>query len=87
MGQVVALNRMVVQHILPHFIKNIPISGTLWISSSIHHITLEMKYKGSRSGGPHREPTRDPKTVEGQLGYGTKEDETKSKSTSQENGI
>jgi hypothetical protein len=63
---------MVLQHILPNFIKNVQIYDTLWISSSIHHITLEREYKGSSSGGPHREPTRGPKIVEGQLGYGTK---------------
>jgi hypothetical protein len=55
MGQVVSLDIKVVQHILPYFIKNVPISGTLWISSSIHYITLEREYKGSNNGGPHRE--------------------------------
>jgi hypothetical protein len=65
MGQVVSLSRMVVQHILPNFIKNVPIYGTLWISSSIHHITLEMDNKGSRSGGPHKAPTRGSQTIEG----------------------
>jgi hypothetical protein len=63
---------MVVQYILPHFIKNVPISGTLWISSSIHYITLEREYKGSSNGVPHREPTRGTQTIEGQLGYGIK---------------
>jgi hypothetical protein len=87
MGQVVALSGMGIQHILPYFIKNVPISGTLWISSSIHHITLEREYKGSSSGRPHREPTRGPKNVEGQLDYGTKQDETTRKSTSQGKGI
>ena len=72
MGQVVSLGGMVVQHILPYFIKNVPISSTLWISSSIHHITLEMEYKGSISGGPHREQAIFPQTIEGQLGYDTK---------------
>jgi hypothetical protein len=72
MGQVVSLGGMVVQHILPYFIKNVPISGTLWISSSIHCITFEREYKGSINGGPHREPTSVPQTIEGQLGYGTK---------------
>jgi hypothetical protein len=81
MGQVFSLRAMVVQHILPYFIKNFPIHVTLWISSSIHHITLEMKYKGSRSGGPHRDPTSDPKTIEGQIGYGTKYGETTTTST------
>jgi hypothetical protein len=65
MGQVVSLRRMVVQHILPYFIKKFPISGTLWISSSIHHITLGREYKGSSSGETHREPTRSPQTIEG----------------------
>jgi hypothetical protein len=50
MDQVVSLSGMVVQQILPYFIKNVPISGTSWISSSIHYITLEMEYKGSSSG-------------------------------------
>jgi hypothetical protein len=72
MGQLVSLGIMVVQHILPYFIKNVPIFGTLWISSSIHHITLEGDYKGSRSGGPHRSSTRGSQTIEGQLGYGVK---------------
>jgi len=72
MGQLVSLSGMVVQHILPYFIKNVPISRNLWISSSIHHITLEIEYKGSSSGGPHREPTRGPQNIQGQLGYGTK---------------
>jgi hypothetical protein len=83
MGQVVSLVKMVVQHILPYFIKNVPISNTLWISSSIHYITLEREYKGSSSGGPHREPTKGSQTIEGQLGYDTKYDETTSISTSQ----
>ena len=72
MGQVVSLGKMVVQHILPYFIKNVPIFGTLWISSSIHHISLERDYKGLGRGGPHRAPTRGSQTIEGQLGYGTK---------------
>jgi hypothetical protein len=72
MGQVVALGRMTAQHILPYFIKNVPIFGTLWISPSIHHITLESDYKGLGSGGPHRTPTRGSQTIEGQLGYDTK---------------
>jgi hypothetical protein len=46
MDQVVSLGGMVAQHILPFFIKNVPISGTLWISYSINHITLEREYKG-----------------------------------------
>jgi len=54
----VSLGRMVVQHILAYFIKNVTIYGTLWISSSIHHITLERDYKGSRIRGPHPTPTR-----------------------------
>jgi hypothetical protein len=65
MGQVVSLGRMVVQHILPYFIKNVPIYGTLWISSSIHHITLEREYKGSSSGGLDKEPTRGSKNIQG----------------------
>jgi hypothetical protein len=72
MGKVVSLSGMVVQHILPYFIKNVPIYSTLWMSLSIHHITLEREYKGSNSGGPHREPTIGPKIVEGKLGYDTK---------------
>jgi hypothetical protein len=72
MGQVVSLGRMVVHHILPYFIKKIPISDTLWISSSICHIALERDYKGSSSGGLHRAPTRGSQTIEGQLSYGTK---------------
>jgi hypothetical protein len=63
---------MVIQQILPYFNKNVLISGTLWISSSIHKITLEREYKGSSSGGTHMEPTRGPKIVEGQIGYATK---------------
>jgi len=35
-----------------------------------------MKYKGSSSGGPHRDPTSDPKTIDKQIGYGTKYGET-----------
>jgi hypothetical protein len=66
MGQVVSLGRMVVQHILSYFIKNVPISSTLWISSSIHHIALERDYKGSGSGGTHRAQTRGSQTTEGQ---------------------
>jgi hypothetical protein len=46
MSQVVSLGKMVVQLILPYVIKNVPISGTLWISSYIHHTTLEREYKG-----------------------------------------
>jgi hypothetical protein len=72
MGQVVSLGGMVAQHILPYFIKNVSISITLWISSSIHHITLEKDCKGSSSGGPHKVPKRGSQTIEGQLGYGTK---------------
>jgi hypothetical protein len=72
MGQVVSLGRIVVQHILPYFIKNVPIYGTLWISSSIHYMTFETECKGSSSGGPHRVPTRGFQTIEGQFGYGTK---------------
>jgi hypothetical protein len=68
MGQVVSFGEMVVQHILSCFIKNVPIYGTLWISSSIHCITLEREYKGLSSGGPHREPTRSSHTIEGKLG-------------------
>ena len=49
--------------------KNVPVSSTLWISSSIYYITLKGEYKGSSSGGPHREPTRGPQTIEGKLGY------------------
>jgi hypothetical protein len=51
MGQVVSFGRMVLQHILSYFIKKVPISGTSWISSSIHHISLERDSKGSGSGG------------------------------------
>jgi hypothetical protein len=65
MGQVVSLGRMGVQHILSYFIKNVPISGTLWISSSIHFITLEREYKGLSNGGPHREPRIVSQTIEG----------------------
>jgi hypothetical protein len=83
MGQVVGLGGMVVQHILPYFIKNVAISRTLWISSSIHHITLERDCKGSSSRGPHGEPTRGSQNIEEQLGYGTKYDETTRRSTSQ----
>jgi hypothetical protein len=72
MGQVVALSGMVVQYILPYFIKNVPISSTLWIPSFIYHTTLERDCKGSSSGGPHREPTIGSQTIEGQLGYDTK---------------
>jgi hypothetical protein len=82
MGQVVGLGRIVVEHILPYFIKNVPISSTLWISSSIHHITIERDYKGSSSGGPHREPIGCSQTIEGKLGYDTNYDETTSRSTS-----
>jgi hypothetical protein len=73
MGQVISLGTKVVQHILPHFIKNAPIYGTLWISSShIHHITLESESKGSSSGEPHRAPTRGSQTIEVQLDYNIK---------------
>jgi hypothetical protein len=72
MGQVVAFGGMVVQHIISYFIKNVHVFGTLWISSSIHYITLEREYKGSSSGGPHREPMRGSETIERQLGYGIK---------------
>jgi hypothetical protein len=72
MGQVVSLGRMVVQHILLYFIKKFPIYGTLWISSSIHHITLERESEGSRNGGPHRAPTSGSQTIKGKLGYNTK---------------
>jgi hypothetical protein len=65
MGQVVSLGGMVVQQILTYFVKNVPIYGTLWISSSIHYIILEMEYKDSRSGGKHRGPTRGFQTIEG----------------------
>jgi hypothetical protein len=82
MGQVVSLGGMVVQYILPYFTKTFPISGTLWISPSIHHITLERDQKVSRSGGPHREPKIGSQTIEGHLGYGTNLDEITSKSTS-----
>jgi hypothetical protein len=82
MGQVVSFVGMVVQHILPCFIKNFPFFGTLWISSSIPYIKLEMEYKGSSSGGPYREPIRGSQTIEGQLGYDIKHDETTSKSRS-----
>lgn len=40
MGQLVALGRTVVQHILPYFIINVTIYGTLQSPSSIHHIIL-----------------------------------------------
>jgi hypothetical protein len=30
-------------------------------------MSLEMEYKGSSSGGPHREPTRGSQTIEAQL--------------------
>jgi hypothetical protein len=33
---------------------------------------IEREYKVSRSGGPHRKPTRVSQSVDGQLGYGTK---------------
>jgi hypothetical protein len=72
MGQVVSLGGMGVQHILPYFIKNVPISGTLWISSSTHHITLERDCGDSSMGGPHRAPTIGSKNIEGKLGYDTK---------------
>jgi hypothetical protein len=72
MGQVVALAIMMVQHILAYFIKNVPICGTLWLSSSIHHIDLERESEGSSSGGPHKVPITGSPTIEGQLGYSTK---------------
>ena len=72
MGEVVSLGMMVVQHILPYFIKDVLIYRTLWISSSIHYITLEREYKSSSSGGPHSEIRRGSQTIEGQIGYGTK---------------
>jgi hypothetical protein len=72
MGQLVSLGIMVLKHILPYFMKHFPIYGILWISSSIHHITLERESKGSRSRGPHRAPTRGSQTIEGHLGYITK---------------
>ena len=58
MDQVVSLGGMLVHHILSYLIKNVPISSTLWISSSIHHISFERDYKGSSSGGVHRESAR-----------------------------
>jgi len=36
---------MVVHHMLPLFVKNVPICSILWISSSIYHISLERKTK------------------------------------------
>jgi hypothetical protein len=66
---VVSLGGMVVHHILPYCIKNVPIHATIWISYSICYITLENEYKGSSSGGTHREPTRGSQTIEGQIGY------------------
>jgi hypothetical protein len=44
MGQVVTFGKMVVQHFLPYSIQNVPIYGTLWVSSSIH-ITHERETK------------------------------------------
>ena len=69
MGQIVALGRMVVQQILPHFIKNVTNYGTLWVSSSIYHITLERNYKISINKGTHIKQIGGPQTIEGQLGY------------------
>jgi hypothetical protein len=69
MGQVDSLGKMVAQHILPYFIKNVPIYGTLCLSSSIYHIVLDKESEGSRSGGPHRAPKKGYHTIEGQLGY------------------
>jgi hypothetical protein len=81
MGQVVSLGRRVVQHILSYFIKKFPIYGTLCLSFSIHHITLERERKGSSSGGLHRSLIRGYPSIEGQLGYNTKYDEKKIIST------
>jgi hypothetical protein len=72
MVQVVSIGRILVQHVLPYFIKNAPNYGNLWLSSSIHHSTLERESEGLRSGGPHRAPTRGSPTIEGQLGYNKK---------------
>jgi hypothetical protein len=60
---------MVEQHILPYFTKNAPIYGYLWMSSSIHHISLERKIKVSRSGGPHKASRMCSLTTAGRLGY------------------
>jgi hypothetical protein len=72
MGKSVSLSRMVIQHILPYFKIKVPTSGKLWISSSIHHISIKREYKGSGSGGPHREPTRGSQTIEGKFSYDRK---------------
>jgi len=72
---------MVVKHVLPNFLKNVPIYCTSGISSSIEHITLERDCKGSSNGKPHRVPTRCSQIVEGKLGYNIKLDETTRKST------
>jgi hypothetical protein len=58
---------MVLQHFLPYFIRNVLVSGTLWVSSSIDHITLERKTYGSRSGGTHPTLTKDSPTIEDNL--------------------
>jgi hypothetical protein len=40
-GEMVIFGKMVVQYFLPYDIKNVPIYGTLWVPSTIYHITLE----------------------------------------------
>jgi len=66
MGQVASLSRIMIQHILPYFIKNVPIHFTLWISFLIHHITIERESEGS-SSGPHGAPNVFPQTIQLEL--------------------
>jgi hypothetical protein len=68
---VVSLGELVAQHILPYFIKNVLIYGTLWVSSSIHYNTLEGEIECSSSGGTHIKPTRDYPNIKGKFGYST----------------
>jgi len=56
----------------PYLKTHFPIFVTLWISSSIHHITFKVDYKVSSSGVQHRAPGRGSQAIEGKKNYGTK---------------
>jgi hypothetical protein len=55
MGQVVSLGRMVVQHILPYFIKNVPFMELYGYHPPSITSPLKGTIKVQASGGPHRE--------------------------------
>jgi hypothetical protein len=73
MGQVVTFTRMVVQYFQSYIIQNIPIYETLWVSSSIHHITFKRETQGLSSGGLYPTPTIGYRYIEGQIGYKMKQ--------------